>query len=58
MRSNEMFPPTVEELEKIIANLKAMLADEKHQDQWIRINSELIEKQKQLQEIIIKDNTL
>lgn len=52
--SNEMFPPTKEELEKIIKGLRARLEDDSYQDEWIRINTELIEKEKQLQELLKK----
>lgn len=53
-----MFPLTQEELEQIIKGLKARLADDSYQDEWLRINTELIEKEKQLKQLIIKDNTL
>ena len=56
--SNEMFPQTEEELEEIIRSLKARLEDDSYQDEWSRINTELIEKEKQLQALIIKDNIL
>ncbi|ROH98382.1 hypothetical protein EGI16_21340 [Chryseobacterium sp. G0240] len=41
-----MLPPTVEELEKIIMSLKARLADDSYQDEWVKINSDLIKKRK------------
>lgn len=56
--SNEMFPPTQEELEQIIKGLRSRLQDDSYQDEWIRINTELIEKEKQLQQLIINENIL
>lgn len=56
--SNEMFPPTQEDLEKFIRSLKARLEDDSFQNEWSQINKELIEKEKQLQALIIKDNIL
>lgn len=51
-----MFPPTKEELEQIIKGLRSRLQDDSYQDEWIRINTELIEKEKQLQQLLNKNN--
>lgn len=55
---NEFFPPTEEELQKIIAGLKARLEDDAYQEEWIKIHDELMFREKQLQELIIKNNAL
>ncbi|GAA5096786.1 hypothetical protein GCM10023210_31010 [Chryseobacterium ginsengisoli] len=39
---NEMFPPTEQELKKMIAGLKARLEDDSYQSEWVKINDELI----------------
>ena len=56
--NEEFFPPTEDELEEIIKELKARLEDKKHEENWIKIHDELLYRQKQLQEIIIKNNSL
>lgn len=55
---NEFFPPTEEELQQIIAGLKARLEDDAYQEEWIKIHDELMFREKQLQELIIKNNAL
>lgn len=56
--TNEMFPPTAEELEEIIKGLKARLEDDSYQEEWVKIHDELMIREKQLQHLIIQDNTL
>lgn len=56
--NSEMFPPTAEELEKIIAGLKARLEDDSYQEEWVKIHDELLIKEKQLKELTIKNNVL
>ncbi|WP_169712638.1 hypothetical protein [Epilithonimonas caeni] len=46
-----MFPPTEQELNDIIAVLKARLEDDAYQEEWIKIHDELLFRQKQLKEI-------
>jgi hypothetical protein len=58
MMSNEFFPPTVEELEEIIKGLKARLEDDSYQEEWVKIHDELMYREKQLQELTIKNNIL
>lgn len=58
MHTNEFFPPTEAELEKIIAALKARLQDPAYEDEWIQINAELIRRETQLQTLIIQNNAL
>jgi len=58
MTQNEMFPPTQQELEEMIYTLTKKLENEKYQDEWEDLAEQLKEKEKQLQELIIKDNAL
>ncbi|MCU7543484.1 hypothetical protein [Riemerella anatipestifer] len=55
---NEFFPPTEEELKEIIAELKRRLEDESYEEEWVKIHEELLFRQRQLKEIIIKNNTI
>ena len=57
-KMNEFFPPDEEELQQIIAGLKARLEDDAYQEEWIKIHDELMFREKQLQELIIKNNAL
>lgn len=52
------FPPTEQELEEIIYKLKSILENEEHRDLWKEANELLKEKEKELQELIIKNNAL
>ncbi len=54
----EMFPLTEQELEKIIAGLKARLEDDSYQEEWVKIHDELMFRQKQLQELTNTNNAL
>ena len=56
--TNEFFPPDEKELEEIIRGLQARLEDDPYQDEWIKIHDELMFRQKQLQELTIKNNAL
>lgn len=56
--TNEFFPPDEKELEEIIRVLKARLEDDAYQEEWIKIHDELMFRQKQLQELTIKNNAL
>lgn len=49
--NNEFFPPTAEELEKIIEGLKARLEDDSYQEEWVKIHDELMHREKQLREL-------
>lgn len=53
-----MFPPDEKELEEIIKGLKARLEDDSYQEEWVKIHDELMYRQKQLQELTIKNNAL
>ncbi|WP_180982814.1 hypothetical protein [Chryseobacterium scophthalmum] len=55
---DEMFPPTAEELEQIIKGLKARLEDDSYQEEWFKINDELMYRENQLKELIIENNAL
>ena len=48
---NEFFPPTKEELEKIIKELEAQLEDDAYQEDWVKIHDELMFREKQLREL-------
>lgn len=48
--TNEMFPPSEDELKEIIAGLKARLEDDAYQEEWIKIHDELMFREKQLKE--------
>ena len=50
--TNEMFPPSEDELKEIIAGLKARLEDDAYQEEWIKIHDELLFRQKQLKELL------
>lgn len=56
MMTNEMFPPTQEELEKVIDTLQKQLEDERYRDEWQELHEELKEKERQLEELKNKDN--
>ena len=56
--TNEMFPPTAEELEKIIRGFKARLEDHSYQEEWVKIHDELMIREKQLKQLTIQDNIL
>ena len=56
--NEEFFPPTEEELEAMIKELKAQLENEKYQDNWKQIYEELEFRQNQLKNLIIKNNAL
>lgn len=47
----EMFPPTEQELNDMIAGLKARLEDDAYQEEWIKIHDELLFRQNQLKEL-------
>lgn len=47
----EMFPPTEQELNDMIAGLKARLEDDAYQEDWIKIHNELMFREKQLKEL-------
>lgn len=49
--TNEMFPPSEDELKEIIAGLKARLEDDAYQEDWIKIHDELLFREKQLKEL-------
>lgn len=54
----EMFPPTAEELEQMIKGLKARLEDDSYQEEWEKINDELILREQQLLKLTIENNAL
>ena len=56
--NEEFFPPTEEELEAMIKELKAQLENEKYQDNWKQLYEELEFRQNQLKNLIIKNNAL
>lgn len=56
--SLEMFPLTEKELEEIIKGLKARLEDDSYQDEWLEINEQLKEKELQLHQLTINNNTI
>ena len=56
--TNEFFPPTEEEFEAMIKELKARLEDEKYQDDWKQLYEELEFRQNQLKKLIIQNNAL
>lgn len=58
MKQNDFFPPTQQELEEMIFTLTKKLEDERYRDEWEDLAEQLKEKEKQLQELIIKDNAL
>ena len=58
MNNEEFFPPTEEELEAMIKELKARLEDEKCQYNWKELYEELEFRQKQLKKLIIQNNAL
>lgn len=47
----EMFPPTQEELEKMIYTLSKKLEDERYRDEWQELHEELKEKERQLEQL-------
>lgn len=49
---DEFFPPTKEELEKIIKELEAQLEDDAYQEDWIKIHDELMYREDQLKEVL------
>lgn len=49
--TNEMFPPSEDELKEMIAGLKARLEDDAYQEEWIKIHDELMFREKQLKEL-------
>lgn len=55
---NEMFPPSEVELNKIIAELKRRLENERYEDEWKSLDEELKKREQQLKELIIKNNAL
>ncbi|MFX1793029.1 hypothetical protein JZ905_09500 [Riemerella anatipestifer] len=55
---NEFFPPSEEELNEIIAELKRRLEDESYEEEWVKIHEELLFRQRQLKETIIKNNAI
>ncbi|MCT6765641.1 hypothetical protein [Riemerella anatipestifer] len=55
---NEFFPPSEEELKEIIAELKRRLEDESYEEEWVKIHEELLFRQRQLKELIIKNNVI
>ncbi|MDY3544667.1 hypothetical protein PG645_11010 [Riemerella anatipestifer] len=50
---NEFFPPTEEELNEIIAELKRRLEDESYEEEWVKIHEELMYREKQLKEPVV-----
>ncbi len=56
--TNEFFPPTEDELEAMIKELKARLENEKYQDEWKQLFEELEFRQNQLKKLIIQNNAL
>ncbi|MBT0527101.1 hypothetical protein JZ949_10140 [Riemerella anatipestifer] len=54
---NEFFPPSEEELNEIIAELKRRLEDESYEEEWVKIHEELLFRQRQLKETI-KNNEI
>lgn len=58
MTQNEFFPPTQQELEEMIYTLTKKLEDERYGEEWEELAEQLKEKEKQLEELIIKDNAL
>ena len=54
---NEFFPPTKEDLEKIIKELEAQLEDDAHQEDWVKIHDELMYRENQMKEIIRNEKT-
>lgn len=56
--TNEMFPPTAEELEEMIKGLKARLEDDSYQEEWVKIHNELMHREKQLRDLTIQNNTI
>ena len=56
--TNEMFPPSIEELEQIIAGLKVRLEDDSYQEEWVNIHDELMHRERQLKQLIIQNNAL
>lgn len=57
MIQQEFFPPTQEELEEIIKELKKKLEDDKYSDKYKKLANALKQKE-QLRQLIIKDNTI
>ncbi|MBO4233879.1 hypothetical protein FO675_06120 [Riemerella anatipestifer] len=55
---NEFFPPSEEELKEIIAELKRRLENEEYEEEWVKIHEELLFRQRQLKETIIKNNAI
>gem|GEM_PF-1163618 len=55
---NEMFPPDEEELEEIIAGLKEKMNDAESQLEYDEYKLQLQQREKQLQQLIITNNTL
>lgn len=56
--TNEFFPPTEDELEAMIKELKVRLENEKYQDEWKQLYEELEFRQNQLKKLIIQNNAL
>ncbi len=54
----EFSPPTEQELEQIIKGLKSRLEDDSYQDEWEEIAEQLKEKEQQLKDLTIQNNTL
>ena len=50
--ADEFFPPTKEELEKIIKELEAQLEDDAYQEDWVKIHDELMYREDQMKEIL------
>ena len=56
--TNEFFPPTEQELQKIIAALKKQLEDESYRDEWKTVVDELKHRENQLKQLTIQNNTI
>lgn len=56
--TNEFFPPTEDELEAMIKELKARLENEKYQDEWKQLYEELEFRQNQLKKLTIINTVL
>lgn len=54
----EMFPPTELELEQIIRTLKQQLEDPIFEDDWKALFLELEERENQLKQLTIQNNSL
>ena len=49
---NEFFPPSQEELQERIKELKKQLENEKYRQHWVYINAEMQTLQKQLNDLL------